>query len=1108
MFIKNKRFMSFSLMVLAIMLLFSISSVSAGSYDFTNSNNIQDFQNIIDTDIGDELEINLTSGSYTGLGQINVTRNVTIQGKSNPVITGSGSGLLFNITAPNVRIINLTIIGYDTAIRSNSSNLTIMGNNITTKDISINLASSGGDLTGITIEDNVIVSEVSVSMGYSAVYVSTDYSGAVIDVSFINNNITGNGGSSSSGVIFNTAGCSIDLIFENNNITGISGMGVLLVAPDSNNLQFTFNNNNITGQGYGVELYAEDGKNSQFTFTNNNIIAYDVFLMTYGVYLSAHGNNNSQFTFTNNNITGTYYGVKLNAYDSKNLQFTFTNNNITGTDYGHGVSLDAPDSNNLQFTFNNNNITGQGYGVELNAYGNNNSQFTFTNNNITGGDCVYLSASSSNNLQFTFNNNNITGQGYGVELNAYGNNNSQFTFTNNNITGGDCVYLSASSSNNLQFTFNNNNITGQGYGVELYGDSTKNTNITFTYNNITGIYGVDLSASSSNNLQFTFTYNNITGQDYGVSLDAQDNNNLQFTFTNNNITGTSDGVYLEVYSSNNTNITFNENNITGGNYAVYVYSYDGNVSGIRFLNNTINATNGDGFYFDSQGSSIPTDISDFIVRGNTIYAENGAGLNFTGLVAGSLVNVTVEYNRIISMVGVNITGYDTTDSSFDYNWWGVDDIANKIFGIDTNNHYILNITNTSSLDNVHFGDNVSFYLLVLNTTRDNTGVKNLPDFVINGTLNGVAYNVSRADGFVYEFTVLKLGNNILDASLDAAYNITTFTVKNNTNSTITVNPNPVNIGENITVGGFLANHTGVVFVNVTVDGTLFTNVTVNAGYWELNYTTNRTGTDLEVIVSFAGDSNYDAFTNSTTFNVTKLAVNSTINIPSNVKVGKTITIDGVLVDENGDVIANALITVTVDGKVYTLTTDSNGRWSLTYKPTHIGNVNAVLDYAGNDKYFSYTNTTTFNIVKGEAIVDIDVVKNSDGSVDVIITVTDEDGDPIPDYKVNVELDGKHIGDIVTDVDGVGRIHIPSSEFSDGRHVITVTSDDENFNVNPVSVEFETQNNDNDKNDTNNTNKTNNNPVTSATMKNTGMPIIAIILVLLTIFGINIRKKQD
>ncbi|KZX14479.1 hypothetical protein MBCUT_20510 [Methanobrevibacter cuticularis] len=1146
MFIKNKRFMSFSLIVLAILVCFTLSGVSAGSYDFTNTNNTQDFQNIIDTDTDDELEINLTSGSYTNLGQINITRNATIQGKNNPVITGSGSGILFNITAPNVRIINLTIIGYDTAISSNSSDLAIMGNNITTNDISINLNSSGENLTGISIKDNVIVSSID-NYNYGAVYAyAPDYSGAIIGVSLINNNITANGVADSHGVRFDAVGCSLDLIFENNNITG-TGSGVHLYADSSSNSQFTFTNNNITGTSeYGVSLYAPSSNNLQLTFSSNNIIGEASF---HSVYLSAYNNNDLQVTFTNNNMTGvSEREVYLEAYNNNDLQVTFTSNNVVGRDYG----------------------------VDLVAYSSSNSQVTFTSNNITGTSeyGVYLYAYNNNDLQVTFSSNNIAGGDYGVDLVAYSNNDLQATFTNNNITRGSyyAVSLYASSSNNSQVTFTNNNIVGGDYGVELY-------------------------AFSSNNSQVIFSNNNITGSEHGVELYAYSSNNTQFIFSNNNITGVSEyGVWLSAYSTNNTNITFNENNITGGNYAVYVYSYNGNTSGIRFLNNTVNATIGDGFVFETY---LARNISDFVIRGNNIYAENGAGLNFTKLFTGSLVNVTVEYNRIISQVGVNITGYDTTDSSFDYNWWGVNDIANKIFGIDTNNHYILNITNSSSLDDVHFGDIVSFYLLILNTTLNNSGVENLPDFVINGTLNNVDYVVSRDDGFIYEFAVPKVGNNTLNASLDAAYNITsfiatkastnstivlnpnpaqigedvtvsgvlanhtgvsfvnvtvdgtlfndvavdgfgywelnyttnrtgtdlevivsfaadgnydafsnstTFTVnKNSTNSTIVVNHDSVNIGENVTVSGVLANHTGIGFVNVTVDDTLFANVAVDAsGYWELNYTTNRTGTDLEVIVSFAGNENYTSFTNNTSFNVTKIAVNSTINIPSNVKVGKTITIDGILVDENGNPVANAPITVTVDGKIYPLTTDSNGQWTLSYKPTHTGSIDTKVNYNGNDEYSSYTNTTTFNVVKGEAIVDIDVVKNPDGSVDVIVIVTDVDGDPIPDYKVSVDLDGKHIGYIVTDVFGVGRIHIPSSKLSDGLHVITATSDNLNYYSNPVSVEFELQN----KNDTNNTNKTSNNPVAIATMKNTGMPIIAIILVLLTLLGMVVSKKED
>ncbi|KZX16427.1 hypothetical protein MBCUT_08130 [Methanobrevibacter cuticularis] len=503
--------------------------------------------------------------------------------------------------------------------------------------------------------------------------------------------------------------------------------------------------------------------------------------------------------------------------------------------------------------------------------------------------------------------------------------------------------------------------------------------------------------------------------------------------------------------------------------------------------------------------------------GNNV-TVSGVLANFTGI---SGVNVTVDgtlFNVPVDGSGYWVLNY-TTNRTGNLTV-GVGFAGNDNYTSFTNStNFTVNVVNKSSTNStivvspnsVQIGENVTVSGVLANFT----GISG-----VNVTVDGTIFNVP-VDGsgyWVLNYTTNRTGNLTVGVGFAGNDNYTSFTNstnftvnvvnKSSTNSTIVVNPDSVNFGENITVSGVLANHTGIGFVNVTVDGTLF-NVAVDAsGYWELNYTTNRTGTDLEVIVSFAGNENYTAFSNSTTFNVTKLAVNSTINVSGTVKVGKTITIDGVLVDENGSVVANALVSVSVGGKVYSLKTDNRGRWSLTYKPTHVGSVNTVLNYAGNNKYFSYTNTTTFNVVKGKVIVDVDVVKNSDGSADVIAKVTDEDNDPIPNYKVSVELDGKHFGYIVTDVNGVGRIHIPSNKLNDGNHVITVISDDKNYNDNPVSAEFKTQNNDNDNNDTNGTNKANNSSVATAAMKNTGMPIIAIVLVLLTIFGIGIRRKED
>ncbi|WP_169805336.1 beta strand repeat-containing protein [Methanobrevibacter cuticularis] len=930
----------------------------------------------------------------------------------------------------------------------------------------------------------------------------------------------------------------------------------------------------------------------------------------------------------------------INATDNQN-----TINLATGTYTG---------TNNTGITINK-NVTIQGNGpttnVIINAQGqrrifnmSDNLNVTFINITFTNGRSTVYVGTVNTYGGAIYNTYNTTTMTF---INC--------TFTNNNGNIGGAIYNLGHNMSVSGSTFINS--TGNMHGGAIYN------------------FGINLNVSGS-----TFTNNKGT---VGGAI-YNDNANMSVsdsTFTNNTATTTtggaisSDKVNMSVSGS-----TFINNSATTDGGAIRGVGANLSVNGSTFINNS--ATTGGAI----RGGA------NFSVNGST-FINNSATTN-GGSIYNSADNILVNYNRFLNNADSN--GFDMvttrSNTNADFNWWGKNNISGKISGINTNNHYILNITNSSSLDNLNIGDNVSFSLLVLNDTLTNDGVENLPDFVINGTFNSVAYNSSRADNFTYIFTILSVGNQTVHAYLDDQYvNRTFYAIKGSTNSTIVVNPNPAQIGENITVSGQLANHTGIGFVNVTVDGKLFTNVTVDgSGYWELNYTANRTGTDLEIVVSFAGDGNYDAFSNSTTFtvaknstnstivvspnpaqigenitvsgqlanytgigfvnvtvdgnlfadvivdgsgywelnyttnrtgtfdidvsfagdgnydafsnsttftvaknstnstivvspnpaqigenitvsgqlanytgigfvnvtvdgnlftdvivdgsgyweldyttnctgtdleivvsfagnenytsftnttsfNVTKLAVNSTINIPKDVKVGKTITIDGVLVDENRNPLANAPINVTVGGKVYSLITDSNGRWSLTYKPTHTGIINTVVNYAGNDKYFSYTNTTTFNVVKGEAIVDIDVVKNSDGSVDVIVTVTDEYGDPIHDYKVSVELDGKNIGNIVTDVLGIGRIHIPNSKLSEGKHVITATSDNANYNLSPISVEFETQNN---KNDTNNTNKTSDNPVAIATMKNTGILIIAIILVLITIFGISIRRKQN
>ncbi|WP_225370800.1 right-handed parallel beta-helix repeat-containing protein, partial [Methanobrevibacter arboriphilus] len=386
--------------------------------------------------------------------------------------------------------------------------------------------------------------------------------------------------------------------------------------------------------------------------------------------------------FSGNNITDGSSGVYLRYSMAANL--IFENNNITGTDYGVFIFKSGGDSNYANITFANNNIRAtSGDGVYMSVSGSNNSNITFANNNITGSSRgVYLSTSVSNNSNITFANNNITSRSYCVYLPISNINYANITFANNNIisiaseSALNSFYLDASSNtcNYINITFANNKITGKsGYGFHLDLRYSHYINVTVANNNITDTVierGVYLVYGSIFNV--TVANNNITGTAHGVYLYSSSNNS-NITLVNNNIRATfGRGVDLEAYTTNNTNITFANNNITCDNYGVYVSFSSGSFKDFNFLNNTINATYGDGFYFYG-GNNVS--VTDLIIRGNNIIAH-GAGLNFTDFYPDAHVNATVEYNRIIAPVGVNFTNIND-NSSFNFNWWGVNNITGK-----------------------------------------------------------------------------------------------------------------------------------------------------------------------------------------------------------------------------------------------------------------------------------------------------------------------------------------------------------------------------------------------------------------------------------------------
>ncbi|KZX16302.1 putative outer membrane protein pmp12 precursor [Methanobrevibacter cuticularis] len=880
------------------------------------------------------------------------------------------------------------------------------------------------------------------------------------------------------------------------------------------------------------------------------------------VTIQGNGSTNQVFIDAQGSSNIFNIGVGLNVTF---INITFINGKITGN--GGAVSNIYNDTTMtfINCRFINNTASGSGIlpqGGAIYSLGNLNViGSTFINNTAYTGGAIFTGDNTNTKIVdsvFTNNKGNISLGGGGAVYNNGGTQITGSNFTNNSADVGGAIRNSGNLSvDNSEFSSNNaiagGAISSQGHGI--INAILNITNSNFTANTADGGGAITTQGGNISVTASRFTDNSAT--DYGGAIlnGGTDSSYYGVTFTNNS--AFDGGAICTIFGGNtsivNSNFTNNKANSSLGNGGA-IYN-DGSIqniinstfianaassAGAIYNNNTTSKINGSKFDSNNAtniGGAIASEGSSSVAIDNSFFTSNSAGAG--GAISDAGSNFTVTNSNftannasyfggaiLADSQNASISNSKFTNNKASVNGGGIYNEGNMTVSNNTMNgntadisgNMIYNVGNmgilkltyiNNSTKSVKEGQQVNLSATLTDDMGNTVTGQNIT-FVVNGTNIG---SITATEGYAnISYTVADPVGALTVSGNYAGHNgyginllNGTLLIKLDTNSTINVsNSNSSKVGQSVNISGVLRDEKGNpvanAVLNVTVDGNVFTVTTNNTGAWNLAYTPTHGGNI--VVVNWAGNDTYFAFTNNTSFNVLKLAVNSTINVPSNVKVGKTITIDGVLVDENGNPVANVPITVSVGGKVYSLKTDNSGRWSLTYKPTHTGTVNTIVNYAGNDKYFSYNNTTTFNVIKGKVIVDVNVVKNSDGSADVIVTVTDEDGDPIPDYKVSVDLDGKHIGDIVTSVLGVGRIHIPSNKLSDGRHVITVTSADENYNANPVSVEFETQNNNND------TNKTNNNPVATATMKNTGMPIIAIILVLLTTIGISIRRKQD
>jgi hypothetical protein len=322
------------------------------------------------------------------------------------------------------------------------------------------------------------------------------------------------------------------------------------------------------------------------------------------------------------------------------------------------------------------------------------------------------------------------------------------------------------------------------------------------------------------------------------------------------------------------------------------------------------------------------------------------------------------------------------------------------------------------------GDNVSFALLILNTTRNNTGVEKLPDFTINGTFNGVDYNSSRYENFTYIFKILSEGNQTINASLDDQ-NV----VLPSFNATFT----PSLSGNNLTMYwrngsvftvSLLNGTTPLVNETITlnIDGKDYYMVTDENGYVSLhidlnpgNYTITSTYGNLslvnniKVLSTLIGDNLVKYFRNDTQFHI-------------------------LVLDGQGNPLANAMVIVNIHGRFYEIETNDSGIAQLEINLNPGEYIITATPPVGTlmESYNITVLSTIFEVNSSGDQVN-NLVKYFRNGTQYYVKVLDDLGNPLAGVNVTMNVHGVFYTR-TTNASGIAQLDI---NLNPGTYVITV-----------------------------------------------------------------------
>ncbi len=768
--------------------------------------------------------------------------------------------------------------------------------------------------------------------------------------------------------------------------------------------------------------------------------------------------------------------IYTQGYDTMTDGILISNNNVTIN--GNGYTIDATGKTRIF------KITGTD--VTLN-------NITFTEGNTTGnGGAIYWSSNNANILNCYFVNNTAKEGGANYFSNTIDFSNINATFINNTASenGGANNFNQPITNVNITGNYINNTAT-YGGGANIFQRIVTNVNIIGNYikNKAKG-GGANSFDRELNNVNIIGNYTDNTANDFGGANEFN-------TLTNVNIIGNYNrnkavwygGANYFTNALNNVNITgkytdnkadyrgganfFNQpiSNVNIiGNYVRNTVTY--NYGGANHFSEYATLTNVTmtGNYTDNAAdyggaNSFFNDLTNVTITGNYINnkaTNNGGALNF----AKALENVTIIGNYIrnsgLNVIYISNSTHDNVikDSVFINNpAIGIEvangnlNVINNWFGNNASN-YGTNITNVKGVEvdnwlflnaeanpaEVELYENSTVVFMLCSYTKG-SGIVDYNEtmdvkLVLSQTLGELNKNIALI-GEEILYSAKKLGNSTVTAKFETApYTIELKNTK--IDLEIYATTDPIIVGESaVVVVSNLEDATGNVSVRAG-NGIYFGPIL--SGVAEVivpNMTCNTTA-----IVAYVGDAKYAPFNESIEITVYKNEAAQNITIPENLAACENSTAGVVM-----PIDATGTVALMMDGVILDVDSLINGVADLTIPSLAAGNYTIEIIYSGDDTYNSSVKTTNITVNKEISVITATKVTTTyKTNKNLVITLTDDDGELIRDVTVAVDLNG--VKKYTTDKDG--KIKVATGSLVPKTYIVNIR-----FDGNENYTEFDT-----------------------------------------------------